>query len=263
MIVNAASSCWSGLPIQEAVKKIVDGETYEPLLGVISSSHIQICPQHTNYIDSSIAKELSEQYPQTQFRLHADVRLKNKRGYTLDLSDFSEDTAWYFKELAKLSQELGSKVYSLHAGKRKVNLEQFKEQYLKVQDIFGDITVCVEGLYPAGLNKWLIDKWEEYAWLADNNIPYALDLSHLKIVAKKHESNDSLINDLIGDALCHEVHVSFNDGFLDSHEIAGEKFTEEFEKYKGFINRKNEKSVIFTEGNQVLFERKQKKLQEV
>jgi hypothetical protein len=262
MIINAASSCWSGLPIEDAVEKIVSGQTFEPLFGTISGQHIQICPQHVNYFSEAMAEKLADQYQNTQFRLHADVRLKNKRGYTVDLSDFSEDTEWYFREVASLSRKLNSKVYSLHAGKRKVSLIQFKEQYLKAQEIFDDVTLCVEGLYPASMEKWLIDKWDEYAWLAENNIPYAIDLSHLKIVTKRYGKNNSLVNDLIANHLCHEVHLSFNDGNLDSHEIAGEKFSDEFEKYKGFLSHKNSHSVIFTEGNQVLHEIRQKKLME-
>lgn len=262
MIINAASSCWSGKSIQEAVQKIVNGETYEPLFGTIAANHIQICPQHTDYISDEVVEELVGKYPNTQFRLHADIRLKNKRGFTVDLSDYNSDTEWYFKEVARISAKLNSRVYSLHAGKRTVSLDAFKEQYLKVQDIFGDITLCVEGLYPAGMDKWLIDKWEEYEWLAENNIPYALDLSHLKIVAKKYGANSAMVNNMMANELCHEVHLSFNDGNLDSHDIAGDKFTKEFSKYKGFLNHKNENSVIFTEGNQVLHEVRQKKLME-
>lgn len=260
MIINAASSCWSGLPIQDAIQKIVEGNTFEPLLGVISAEHIQICPQHINYFDSDMAKDLTRNFSNTKFRLHADVRLKNKRGYSTELSDFSETTEWYFQELSKLSKELGSKVYSLHPGKRKVNLAQLKDQYLKVQDIFGDVTVCIEGLYPTDQSKLLIDKWEEYSWLAENNIPYALDLSHLKIVTKRFGTNDSLLKDLISNPLCHEVHISFNNGFVDSHEIADNKFLDEFYKYKNFLNYTNSNAVIFTEGNQVLSELKKNKL---
>jgi hypothetical protein len=259
MIINAASSCWSGKSIQEAVEKIVNGDTYEPLFGTISANHIQICPQHTDYVSDEVVEEIVNKYPSTQFRLHADVRLKNKRGYTIDLSDFNDDTEWYFKEVARISKKLKSKVYSLHAGKRKVSLNEFKEQYLKAQDIFEDITLCVEGLYPAGMEKWLIDKWEEYEWLAKNKIPYALDLSHLKIVAKKYGDNSTIVNEMIANELCHEVHLSFNDGNLDSHDIAGDKFSEEFEKYKGFLSHKNDHSIIFTEGNQVLHQMRQKK----
>lgn len=262
MIINAASSCWSGKSIQEAVQKIVNGETYEPLFGTISANHIQICPQHTDYISDEVIDELIQLYPNTQFRLHADIRLKNKRGYTVDLSDYNNENEWYFKEVARISHKLNSKIYSLHAGKRNVDLKEFKEQYLRVQEIFGDITLCVEGLYPAGKEKWLIDKWEEYSWLLENKIPYALDLSHLKIVAKKYGDNSELINEMIANELCHEVHLSFNDGNLDSHDIAGENFNNEFEKYKGFLQHANSQATIFTEGNQVLNQIKQKRLKE-
>lgn len=260
MIFNAASSCWSSLPIQEAIQNIVVGKTYEPLLGVISAEHIQICPQHAHYFDTQTAEELLEKFPKVQFRLHADVRLKNKRGVSIDLSDYSKDTSWYFKELAQLSKKLGSKFYSLHAGKRKVNLEQLKEQYLRVQDIFNDVIVCVEGLYPASQGKWIIDSWSEYAWLAENSIPYAIDLSHLKIVEKKLGLNDDLIKDLIKNPLCEEIHISFNDGNLDSHNIAQNEYSNEFDRYKTFLKAKQEKSVIFTEGNQVLYQKRQQRL---
>lgn len=259
MIINAASSCWSGLKIQDAVDKIVSGQTFEPLLGVISSEHIQICPQHINYFDNSVLEELTHRFPNTQFRLHSDVRLKNKRGYSVDLSDFSLDTKWYFEELANYSKILKSKVYSLHAGKRKVSLTEFKEQYLAVQEIFGDINVAVEGLYPTAQKKWIIDCWEEYAWLAENNISYALDLSHLRILEKKFVTQDNLVKQLIQNNLCEEIHISFNDGNLDSHEIAQEKFQSLYNKYLDYLSFKTEKSIIFTEGNQVLHEIHEKK----
>lgn len=259
MIINAASSCWSGLKIKDAVEKIVNGETFEPLLGTISSNHIQICPQHINYFDEDVADDLVNRFPQTQFRLHADVRLKNKRGYSVDLSDFNQDTKWYFEELSQYSKKLGSKAYSLHAGKRKVSLGEFKEQYLSVQEIFGNTKVVVEGLYPTAQKKWIIDCWEEYVWLAENNIPYALDLSHLKILEKKFGAEDNLIKELIDNDLCEEIHISFNDGILDSHEIAQTKFQSTFDKYCDFLKNKKAHSVIFTEGNQVLHQIKEKK----
>ena len=49
-----------------------------------------------------------------------------------------------------------------------------------------DAPVAVEGHYPErNAHPWLISTWEEYAGLRDSGVPYALDLSHLHILATR------------------------------------------------------------------------------
>lgn len=254
--IHAASSCWSTYKLEDAINNIYTGKTQEPLLGVISHEHIQICPQHSGYLDESTLEFLKQTYFETNFRLHSDVRLKNKRGFSIDLSDFSQDTTWYFKTLAHYSKILGASAYTLHAGKRICSLKQLHDKFLYVQEIFGDIQVGIEGLYPFGNNKWLISSWEEYEWMAENNISYALDLSHLNIVANKFGTNSKLIKQLISNHLCIEVHISFNEGHLDNHLIGNEAYYDLFKEYNEFLNHKNMDAIIFTEGNQLLNLRK-------
>ncbi len=91
MNINAVSACWSAYTYEEALQKIHQG-TYEPLLGALSHEHVQLCPQHKNIITPELIDSLKTLYPETQFRLHADVRILGKIGYTIDLMDYSEKT---------------------------------------------------------------------------------------------------------------------------------------------------------------------------
>ena len=115
--INGVSSCWSSYPIKMAIEKLHAG-TIEPLFGMLDTEHVQLCPQHPDFISENLLDFLMETYPATQFRLHADVRLKEKRGYVIDLSNFSSETEWYFRRLAEYSKRLSAPAYSLHAGKR-------------------------------------------------------------------------------------------------------------------------------------------------
>lgn len=256
MNIQSASSCWSSYPYKRAIENLFTQKTFEPLIGVLSTEHIQLCPQHADYLHDELIEYFLETYPATHFRLHSDVRLKNKRGYAIDLSDLNEDTLFYFKELSRMTKKLKAPVYSLHAGKRTISLNELKDKYIQLQDIFEDCKVAVEILYPFKHNHWLLDKWQEYEWLLDNNIPFALDLSHAHIVERKYGKNDDLINLMIASSLCTEIHISFNDGVHDSHYLATDEYIPRYQQYLTQIKNKPESCVIFSEGNQVLHQRK-------
>lgn len=258
MKINAVSACWSSLPYEMAIQNIADG-TVEPILGQLYSEHVQLCPQHPDHISEELIERLMDKFTQIQFRLHSDVRLVNKRGITIDLIDFNSDTQWYFETLAKYSKQMNAPLYSLHAGTRRdYSIEDLFYKAQKLQEIF-ECPVAIEGHYPFSNNKYLINSWSEYEALYRSGLNYALDLSHLNIVAQREGWQDDLTVEMLSSKQCREIHISFNEGHLDNHMIATENQTPLWEKWKEMIIKSQSTADIFSEGNQVLHLRKQKK----
>lgn len=261
MKINAVSACWSSLPYDMAINHIYSG-TVEPILGTLSCEHVQLCPQHPDYISEKLIESLMEKFPDIQFRLHSDVRLINKRGVTIDLIDYNDDTKWYFETLANFSKKMNSPLYSLHAGTRNNHtMQQLFDKAKRMQDLF-ECPVAIEGHYPFGQNKFLINCWAEYEALYQSGLPYALDLSHLNIVANREGWQEDLTVEMLSSSMCKEIHISFNEGHLDNHMIATENQHVLWNKFKQMIEKSNSKADIFSEGNQVLHLRKQKKNEE-
>lgn len=258
MKINAVSACWSSLPYDMAIQNIFDG-TIEPILGQLSSEHVQLCPQHPDFISNELLSRLQENFPNIQFRLHSDVRLVNKRGVTIDLVDFNSETKWYFETLANFSKSLNAPLYSLHAGNR--NSEKLEDLFNKahrLQEIF-DCPIAVEGHYPFSNNKYFINSWNEYESLFNSGLNYALDLSHLNIVARREGWQYDLTKEMLTSPKCKEIHISFNEGHLDNHMIATEDQTPLWTIWKNIIEQSQTTADIFSEGNQVLHLRKQLK----
>lgn len=261
MKINAVSACWSSLPYETAIDNIFSG-TVEPILGNLAFDHVQLCPQHPDYVSEKLIDGLMAKFPDIQFRLHSDVRLVNKRGVTIDLIDYNEDTKWYFQTLANFSKTMKAPLYSLHAGSRNNHtIQDLFDKAKYVQDLF-DCPVAVEGHYPFNHNKYLINCWAEYEALYHSGLPYALDLSHLNIVAHREGWQEDLTVEMLASSQCKEIHISFNEGHLDNHMIATENQYELWSKFKNMIEKSNSKADIFSEGNQVLHLRKQKKQEE-
>lgn len=254
MKINAASACWSGLLYEEAINNLATG-TYEPILGNLDCSHIQLCPQHKDILTKELIQQLQTKYPEIQFRLHSDVRTLKKSGYTIDLSDLNQDNLWYFKELNELSRLMNAPLYSLHAGKRAVSFEQLIDNYYRLSDIF-HCPVAIEGHYPFKRDYWLIDKWQEYELLLTKGLHYALDLSHLNIVAKRYDWDWDLTQELISSPYCKEIHISFNEGLMDNHLVATAQYLPMWTHWQRILSSKNSDCFIFSEGNQSLALRK-------
>jgi hypothetical protein len=255
--INAVSACWSSYSYQDAIKQIHNG-TNEPTFGTLSTKHVQLCPQHSNFLTDDILNQFLIDYPKIQFRLHSDIRLKNKIGIAIDLIDFSNETMWYFKELNRLSQIINAPLYSLHAGHRtNKSLSDLFHKAHQLQDIF-HCPIAIEGHYPLK-NKYLIDSWSEYQQLLDSGLNYALDLSHLNIVAFREGWNYDLTNAMLTSTQCKEIHLSFNDGHLDNHQISHSSFNSLWVLWKKMIIDSKTNATIFSEGNQVLELRKQAK----
>ena len=214
--VHAASAQFAGYSHLEAVERCQAGvvEGYGP----VSTGHIQLCPQHHGRLTDILADTLRERWPETQFRLHANVRV----GLTHHRWDASSQhpEAWpYFERLAQLSQRLHAPAYTLHAGSRvTASLDSLPGFIARLSDLFG-IPVGIEGLYPNPGNTHLIATWAEYQWLLESGMPYAIDLSHLNIVATRLRCIETmLVQELLSSPCCIEVHLSGNDGRRDRHE---------------------------------------------
>lgn len=249
MIVNAATACYPGIRHDKAVSLLVSG-TSEPALGKLSVGHIQLCPQNFGAIDDVLIEKLKTIAPDTQFRLHANVRAPINGQPHWDASNFSSTTLPYFQEMADVSKKLNAPAYSLHAGSRKnASLASLIDTQKTLQDMF-EVPVAIEGLYPTVRDEYLVSTWAEYRWLMDNNVPYALDLSHLAILAKKSKQiESSLVLDLMTSDLCLEIHVSDNDGRSDSH-LPLDRHPWWWES---LVNARtiNTRPVLFSEGNQL------------
>lgn len=215
--INATTAMFPTLSVHSALERIAAG-TSEPGFGPVASSHVQLCPQSMGCLTESVCESLRARYPDMQLRLHANARVL-PRHHLLDAASFGEDTRFYYEALADRSRRLGAQAYSLHAGKRRdASLAVMFDNARRIQDLFGDITVAIEGLYPTPEGTWLMQDWGEYEAAHRAGIPLALDLSHLNIV-RAHGSATDFANlpQMLESANTIEVHVSDNDGKADRH----------------------------------------------
>lgn len=215
MKVFAASSVVPMASHKKAVQLIQAG-LVDDVFGKLSPEKIQICPQHAGYLNDDLIDEFVETYPNTEFRLHASPKIKGQESKIFYVSN-ANDNMDYFKKADQINQTFKSSGYSIHAGERAdATIDQMIDRLQMIQDN-SETTVAVEGLYPSKSNRWLMSSWEEYERVAERGCLYALDLSHLNIVAKHHGRNDALVEALIKSSQCIEIHVSENDGRSDSH----------------------------------------------
>lgn len=242
MKAHVSLACWPGLYHEDAAQRLADPPV-EPCFGRLSTEQVQLVPQSMGLLDETLVDALSEAFPDTQFRLHANVRVL-ARHVIADLSGFETHTEW-FVQAARISQRLKAPAYTAHAGRRRqATLVGMLECARRCADLFG-CPVGVEGHYPTPDNSWLVSNWEEYRTLFESDVPYALDLSHLHIVATKSGRREvSLVAEMLSCERCLEVHVSANDGRGDRHEICTEA-----PWWYALLPRVHPKAVIFSEGN--------------
>ena len=221
----------------------------EPLWGRLSLEQVQLCPQNHGKLTTERLDALMADYPRTTFRLHANVRLGGRQP-RWSAADVGSGSRRYFEELGRLSRQLGAPAYTLHAGRREsATLEQLRDNLKVLEDWMG-VAVGVEGLYPARRSPWLIDCWSEYRWLLESGVRYAVDLSHLNIVARHERTVDQgLVADLLANPCCLEVHVSGNDGRRDAHRVPTD--APWWYPLLASAVQANLDLVIFSEGNQL------------
>ena len=200
-----------------------------------------------------MVETLKESFPETTFRLHANVRVGPKLRM-LDASTYSQETDWYYRDLARYTKAFGSPGYSLHAGKKEyASLDKMRDNVARIQQYF-DCPLIVEGLYPSRKDTWLVSTWKEYRWLMDSGLYYAIDLSHIHILSVSTTQDNELLFDLLIHPNCREVHISHNCGRRDAHRLIRER---DWERIwwrdcwlKSMSKRMEDLPDHFTEGNQ-------------
>ena len=181
MQIHPTTANFPGSPFVQAVSLV------HSKLESLDKSHMQLCPQQLGQLTQETSEKLLERWPDTKFRLHANVQVLPGHHIFDASKNMQEDiNISYVKELKKVHTSINSNIYSYHAGYRTVSLEQMKANAKKLAD-FLEADVAVEGLYPEQDNKWLINSIDEYEWMA-HNLLFALDLSHLQIVYEQSEA---------------------------------------------------------------------------
>ena len=214
-------------------------------LGELSLDQVQICPQNAGVLDWIAAEALREDYPDTTFRLHANARVDGWSSLA-DLASLQHH-AGYFIELATLSQVLEAPAYTLHAGlRRNAGMAALQSNLLICEDLF-ECPVGVEGMYPTDNDRYNVSTWQEYRAVFDRGMRYALDLSHLNLLAyKTGVQDDGLVRELLASEQCLEIHVSGNDGERDEHGlIVGEPW------WMRLLEHAHPAAVIFSEENRL------------
>lgn len=210
MQVNHTLGSYAGLRFADAMRRALTDDH----LG--SVQHVQLCPQNHGVLDEAV-HELLSMAPDTRFRLHANVRIAgHARGF--DASSVGAAADAYFRALAQMSHWIGASVYTLHAGRREGRgLDVLFDRARWLQDVFGH-AVGVEGHYPEAGNPWWLSSWAEYRALHEARLDFALDLSHLHIVATRERRIEmGLVREMLASEHCIEVHLSGNDGRADLH----------------------------------------------
>jgi hypothetical protein len=245
MKVNLSLAAFPGMRHEAAAASGIADGVAEPLFGDIATEHVQLVPQNLGVLDEAMIHRLREAHPHTQFRLHANVRvLRDAAIY--DLSNFDALPA-HFARAASLSKHLKAPAYSAHAGRRNGSLESVLDATRRASELFG-CDVALEGHYPERGNTatYFVSTWEEYREVFESGVAYALDLSHLNIVAHYERRRETgLVAEMLACERCIEVHLSDNNGCGDQHQtLNGAPW---WWSLRHFIHSS---AVVFTEGNQ-------------
>ncbi|MGC9128977.1 MAG: hypothetical protein ACP5GA_09655, partial [Acidithiobacillus sp.] len=92
----------------------------------------------------------------------------------------------------------------------------------------------------------LLSTWQEYRALLDSGVKFALDMSHINILAHRSgERNEGLLREMLASSACVEVHISGNAGDADTH---GQLATAPW--WWPLMDSVNPSAVVFTEGGQ-------------
>lgn len=242
MKINVSLGALPCYRFEDAIGMALGGLS-EPALGALSADDLQLCPQNMGYLSEELATEIARKYP-SQFRLHANVRVLPKMTFS-DASTFKDHPDWFI-QAGKVSRLLQAPSYTVHAGERaNCDLQTMFNHVRAIEDIFG-CAVGVEGLYPTKTNKYLLSDWDEYATLLDSGVKYALDLSHLNILAHHSGKQETgLVSELLQSENCIEIHLSGNDGMGDSHSVLDSSVW-----WFNLLGKANPKATLFSEGNQ-------------
>ncbi|MDR1661426.1 MAG: hypothetical protein LBR95_03230, partial [Azoarcus sp.] len=166
------------------------------------------------------------------------------RHVLVDLSTYASHAEWSSRA-ACISRLLDAPAYTAHAGKRaNASMAEMLEHARRCAELFG-CPVGVEGHYPTRHDVWLVSSWAEYRALFESGVPYALDLSHLNILAAwSGRRETALVAEMLACERCLEVHVSDNDGRGDGHLVCGEP-----PWWFALLDEVHDDAVIFAEGS--------------
>jgi sugar phosphate isomerase/epimerase len=242
-VVQISLAAFPGLRHEDAAHRAINEVVREPLWGAIGCEHVQLVPQCNGLIDESFCDDLKEAFPETKFRLHANVRVLQEHTIA-DISGLNIYKKW-FKQAALISKSLGAPAYTAHSGSRtQSTMNEMFENARKLADLF-ECPVGIEGQYPSEHDTMLVSSWNEYRQVFDSGVPYVLDLSHLNILAAKSGQQErSLVTEMLACERCIEVHLSDNDGSGDWHQVCESK-----PWWLSLLPYVNSAAVLFTEGN--------------
>ncbi len=241
--VRLSLAAFPGLRHEAAVELAHSRIHEEALFGRLATDHLQLVPQNHGWMTGELCHTLRQAYPNTAFRLHANVRVL--REYVVaDLSGFDLHHGW-FEHAAGLSRILGATGYTAHAGVRaEASMAEMLDNARRAADLF-ECAVGVEGMYPTLADTYLVSTWGEYRELFESGVPYALDLSHLNILAKATgRQEQTLVTEMLACERCIEVHVSDNNGTGDQHRVC-----ETAPWWWPLLSHVNEQAIVFSEGN--------------
>ena len=247
--IHLSLGAYGRLSHQQAIKLALDYPPREPLLGQLSTKRLQICPQNLGQFTPELALQLKEELPHIEFRCHANVHIEAQHKI-VDIADWPQEQAW-FKQMAHLSQLLDAPVYTAHAGKRgQYSVAEVLQFTQAIEDLFG-VPVGIEGHYPTpnGKHHWLISTWAEYQQLLESKVHYALDLSHLNILAVQSNRVEwSLVHELLSSPYCLEIHLSDNHGYADQHLPLSNPHALPW--WWSLLSSANPQATLFSEGRQ-------------
>ncbi|WP_369063322.1 hypothetical protein [Burkholderia gladioli] len=217
MKINTSLASVPGLSYGDVCARLTSPPS-EPLFGNLSLDYVQLVPQSREHLTPDVIEMLRSTFPDTRFRMHANVRIWDEF-MLVDLADFDRREAW-FRDAATVHRLLDADAFTLHPGRRaSATLSQLFELARRCADLFGS-PVGIEGMYPTRGAPYLLSTWPEYEALFSSGVPYALDLSHLNIVAHQSGRHDlDLVQAMLSSDRCIEIHVSDNDGNGDQHRV--------------------------------------------
>ncbi|MDE2300271.1 MAG: hypothetical protein KGK18_19145 [Burkholderiales bacterium] len=239
---HVSLACWPGLRHEQAARKL-EQPVCEPLFGTLSTAHVQLVPQSFGTLTEDVVDTLTAAFAQVTWRLHANVRVLPVHRVA-DLSGFPLHADW-FRQAARISRRLVAPAYTAHSGSRsEATLTEMLDHARRCADLFG-CPVGVEGQFPAKGDPWLVSSWPEYRQLFESGVPYAIDLSHLNILAAHSGAReDGLLREMLACECCIEVHVSDNNGRGDWHQVC-----EQAPWWFSMLQHLNPNAVVFSEGN--------------
>ena len=241
--IYPTSAMFPGLTLSSCIEVLHRLKEEYPTLNL---DRLQICPQSFGTIDDNTVQFLRSTYPNIQFQLHSNVRTTLGKE-PVHANHHHPEAYAYLEEFNRLTEALGAKVYSIHAGLRcQSTLEEMYENLKEFNRRFS-ITIAVEGMYPDRRNQYLLNSWAEYESLLSAKVPYAIDLSHLNIVSTHERHQDlPLTKSLLSNPWCMEIHISSNSGKVDSH-LPIQEIEQEW--WHSALSHKNPHALIFAEEN--------------